>query len=82
MEDDMKKTLTDAADVTRKALFGIDSGWYETYWYSGRPDPNPRLLGRVVSQLANAIDAARVPRFGWTLRQNGPARSAIVPRTP
>jgi hypothetical protein len=73
MEDGMKKTLTDAADVTPKTLFGIDSGWYETYWYGSRPDPNPHLLGRVAHQLANVIGATRARRFGWAVRQNVPA---------
>jgi hypothetical protein len=69
----MKKgTLIDAADVMRKAVFRIDDGWYDAYWYSERPAAKPRLLSRVIRQLGNAIAAIRVGPLGRPARRNTP----------
>lgn len=71
----MSKTLTDAADVMRKAVFRVDDGWYDAYWYSECPTAKPRLLSlsRVIRQLGDAIDAVHVRALGWPARRNTPA---------
>ena len=62
----MKKTLIDAADVTRVALTGVGGGWYDDYWL-GRPEPKPRLLTRL---LGKAITAARFRRTATPVAQD------------
>jgi hypothetical protein len=54
----MRKIPIDAASVTRRALYGMDEGWYDAYWCKDRPAAKPRLLSRVVRQLVNATAAA------------------------
>ena len=73
----MSKTLIDAADVMRKAVFRIDDGWYDAYWYSERPAAKPRLLTRVIRQLGNALGAVRVRPLGWLALRDS---SAVIRR--
>jgi hypothetical protein len=74
----MSKTLIDASDVMRKAVFRIDDGWYDAYWFSERPDRKPHILSTVVvRQLVNAIAAVRICPLGWPARRN----TAAVTRT-
>ena len=54
----------------RKAVFRIDDGWYDAYWFSERPDRKPHILSRVIRQLGNAIAAALIRSFGLFARRN------------
>ena len=69
----MSKTLIDADDVMRKAVFRIDEGWYDAYWFSERPDRKPHILSRVIRQLGIAMAAVRVRRLRWHAQTNAPA---------
>jgi hypothetical protein len=57
----MKKTPVDATDVARKALLGIEDGWYEAYWYTGSAEARLRLPARLAGQVAIASRAIRRP---------------------
>ena len=39
----MKKTVIDAADVTRTVLMRVD-GWYDAYWFSECPTSRPERV--------------------------------------
>lgn len=65
----MSKTPIDAASLTRKALYGMDNGWYEAFWYSERPAAKPSLLSRVIRQMGNAIAAVGVLALKRPARQ-------------
>jgi len=69
----MSKTLIDASDVMRKAVFRIDDGWYDVYWLSERPDRKPHILGRVIRQLGIAMAAVRVRPLRWHAQANASA---------
>jgi len=51
----MKKTLPDAADLTRKALFGVDDNWYQTYWCREQTVATSRLPARLVRSAGKWI---------------------------
>jgi hypothetical protein len=69
----MTKTLIDAADVTRRALYGMDDGWYDAYWCRERPPAKPHLLIRVTRCLAIARGAAVARHLRWPARRHTPA---------
>lgn len=69
----MKKTMMDAADVTRTVLIRIDEGWYDAYWYGECPTSKPRLLARMVRPLLAMIAAARAHYSGLPARQGASA---------
>jgi len=55
----MRETLADSANLTRKALYGIDDGWYDTHWYGERRHALPRLPSRMVNLLRGMFSIAR-----------------------
>ncbi len=57
----MRRTVTDATEVTRKALLGTDGGWYEAYWYADGAETEPRLLPGLAGGLAIISRAIRRP---------------------
>lgn len=67
----MKKTLIDAADVTRTVLTQVNEGWYDAYWYGECPTSRPRLLARAVHSLLAMI--ARAHYSGSPARQGASA---------
>ena len=66
----MSKPLIDPTDVMRKAVYRIDDGWYDAYWFSERPNRKPHILSRVIHQLGIAMAAVRVHPLGWSARRN------------
>jgi hypothetical protein len=54
----MKKTLVDAPDVTKRALFGV--GWYDAYWYDDRPSRMSLRPARLARRFGDMIAAARL----------------------
>ena len=68
----MKKTIIDAADVTRTVQMRVD-GWYDAYWYSECPTSKPRLLARVVRSPLAMIATARAHYSGSPARQGASA---------
>ena len=54
----MSKTPIDSTDVARKALTGIDGGWYDTRWYSPSAETTLPRLRRVIRQLTSTMTAA------------------------
>ena len=77
----MRKTPIDAAGVTRRALYGMDDGWYDAYWCSEHPPAKPNLLMRVIRRLGIAIGAAVARHFRWPARRHAADRppSAMKP---
>lgn len=61
----MSKTPIDSTDVARKALTGIDGGWYDTYWYGPPADTGRLRLRRVIRQLTSTMTAALARPRGW-----------------
>ena len=68
----MKKTMIDAADVTRTVLIRVD-GWYDAYWYGECPTSRRPLLARVVRSPLAMIAAARAHYSGSHTRQGASA---------
>ena len=68
----MKKTMIDAADVTRTVLIRVD-GWDDAYWYGECPTSGPPLLARVVRSPLAMIAAARAHYSGSPARQGASA---------
>jgi hypothetical protein len=66
----MRKTPTDAAGVTRRALYGMDDGWYDTYWCSEHPLAKPNRLIGVTRRLGIAIGATVARHFRWPARRH------------
>jgi len=74
----MTKGSFEAPDVKRKALFGIDGGWYEDYWYRDLRDTKPGILARLIRSIGKVITAAWIRR-STTLRQDTPTNRAHAP---
>ena len=68
-----KKTLIDAADVMRAAVFRVDDRWYDAYWYREHSTPKSRLLARFVRSLRKMRAAAGAPHAGSAAPQDAPA---------
>ncbi len=68
----MAQRSSEPSDVTQKALFGIDGGWYQDYWYTNNHDTRPRILTRLARSIGKVITTASVWRPA-TLRQDAPA---------
>ncbi|HSU05501.1 MAG TPA: hypothetical protein VLI93_08005 [Acetobacteraceae bacterium] len=45
----------DSDTILRTALFGVNDGWFNTYWCDRQADSKARLVGRVVRRLGSAI---------------------------
>jgi hypothetical protein len=71
----MKETSIDAADVTRKAMLGVDAGWYDACWNSDRPARKPRVLIRVFRLIA-----ARARHITWPARWKPPTTAILLPQ--
>jgi hypothetical protein len=69
----MKRTLIDATDVMRKAMLGIDGGWYEAHWYTGATETELSLLAKLAGQLVIASRAMR--HLGRSVAGSLPPRS-------
>lgn len=61
----MRKTPLESTDVARKALTGIDCGWYDAYWYCPPADTGQPQLHRVICQLTSAMTTLLARRRGW-----------------
>ena len=69
----MAERSSEASDVTQKALFGIDGGWYQDYWYGEHRDAKPRMLTRWVGSIGEVIAIGRIWR-STTLLQDAAAK--------
>jgi hypothetical protein len=74
----MRKTPIDAAGVTRRALYGMDDGWYDTYWCGEHPPAKPNRLIIVTRRLGIAIGTAVTRHFRWPARRHAADLLALV----
>jgi hypothetical protein len=55
-----------SAGMARTVLFGIDTDWYNAYWYGERSDTRQRLRGKLVRGLRDATGAAWAGLAVWS----------------
>jgi hypothetical protein len=50
----------DPANLLREALFHVDDGWYNAYWYGQQSAAKARMIPRLFRQLWDTIAAAGI----------------------
>jgi hypothetical protein len=70
-----------AASITRRALFGVDDGWFDAYWYGDRPEPGLSRLAEVASRLRHKLAALRPRHSAWRAQPSDAALLATRIRT-
>ena len=63
--EDVQRTASpyaDSASVLRAALYRVDEGWFDAYWYGQQSAAKARMIPRLIRRLRGTIAAAGVIR--------------------